>query len=321
MRTLSLALLASLSACGADTVTLRGELHPDAQDGAGAAWAVGHGERVALTDGAFSLADLPAGPLDVGIAFGDEVAHLTLADLPDGGEVVLHRIRREGDRAFPGSVTLSGSPYVTVNGVRMGSADALPDRVEQDATLLAFGEDADALLVRPAGDALQDLRVVVGPATDVVTPDGDPIELDRLSYGDSVRVVGPARSGYVVAERIVVPRRLGLAGDDDREEASDRDPRGGEGPVVAAPPAATEGPAPRRTVVESESRAAGRAPARQDLPGEAEKALAKAREKVREREKEERKRLEKRVEKQMERARERGRGDKGGKGDKGGRGD
>lgn len=288
---MSLALLVSLSACGTDAVTLRGELHPDARDDAGAAWAVGHGERVPLEDGTFSLPDLPQGPVDVGIAFGDEVAHLTLADLPEGGEVVLHRIRREGDRAFPASVTLGGSPYVTVNGVRMGAADELPDRVEQDATLLALGEDADALLVRPSGDALQDLRVIVVPATDVVTPDGDPIDLDRLSFGDTLRVVGPTRSGYVVAERIVVPRRLGLAGDAE----ADRDSR------------AAAAPAPGGVV---------RAPERRGVTKEAEKALEKAREKVREREKEERKRLEKRIEKQLERARERGKGEKGGKGGK-----
>lgn len=318
MRTILPALLLFLSACGADTVTLRGELHPEAVDRAGAAWAVGHGERVRLENGAFSLPDLPAGPIDVGIAFGEEVAHLTLADLPDGGEVVLHRIRREGDRAFPASVTLSGSPYVTVNGVRMGAADGLPDRVEQSATLLALGEDAGALLVRPVGDALQDLRVVVAPATEVVTPDGDPIELDRLSFGDSVRVVGATRSGYVVAERIVVPRRLGLAGD-DREDGDPND--GSRGDDASAPPQEARERAPRPAVASPRAGGAARAPERRGATKEAEKALEKAREKVREREKEERKRLEKRVEKQIERARERGKGEKGGKGGKGDRGD
>lgn len=309
---MTLALLVSLSACGTDAVTVRGELHPDALDQAGSAWAVGHGERVALEDGTFSLPGLPVGPVDVGIAFGDDVAHLTLADLPEGGEVVLHRIRREGERAFPASVTLSGSPYVTVNGVRMGAADELPDRVEQDATLLAMGEDADALLVRPVGEALQDLRVVVGPATDVVTQDGDPIELGRLSFGDSVRVVGPTRSGYVVAERIVAPRRLGLAGEDEEDGEGDRDSRAAAAPAPPSP----EERARRQEAASPQPRGVVRAPERRGATKEAEKALEKAREKVREREKEERKRLEKRIEKQLERARERGKGEKGGKGRK-----
>ena len=97
-----------------------------------------------------------------------------------------------------------------VNGVRMANNATLPAEVDAHGAILALTDERDAILFRPDDAALPDLRVVVGLATETVTPDGDPVDVMSLGRGDSVRVKGRAEQGFVVAERLTVPRRFAL---------------------------------------------------------------------------------------------------------------
>jgi hypothetical protein len=89
----------------------------------------------------------------------------------------------------------------------MANDGALPAEVDAHGAILALTDEHDAILFRPDDASLPDLRVVVGLGTETVTPDGDPVDLASLARGDSIRVKGRADHGFVVAERLTVPRR------------------------------------------------------------------------------------------------------------------
>jgi hypothetical protein len=236
-----LALLLALAACGDAGAAVRGTLRGDALPASGTlyVWSEG-GERVAVEGGGFELEG--AAPGDLALRFGageDPVARMELRGLPEGAELELRGIRfdRESGLAFPASVALRGAETVLVNGLRMAPPGALPGRVEADGEVLAISGSADALLVRPADARLPDLRVVVTPATETVTAQGDPASLEGVEPGDSLRVVGMTDDGYLIAGRIVVPGASAARGAEDapaapvaapaREEAA-RPREGGE---------------------------------------------------------------------------------------------
>lgn len=239
--------LALLAACGGGApgsggATVRGALRADQLPADGDTLYVrvaGDSERVPVTGGAFVLPWVGPGPATLRFARGgDSVARMEVGALPEGASLELRGIRLDGEGglAFPASVGLDGAATVTVNGLRY-AARPLPGRVEADGTVLAVSDAGDALLVRPADEALPDLRVVVGPLTETTTPDGDPVPAGELARGDSVRVEGRTDGTYVVAERIVAPRSLAL-----RQAGEARDENGGAATPGAAPPAAAAAP-------------------------------------------------------------------------------
>jgi hypothetical protein len=206
---------------------------------------MGSSERVAVADGAFTLPGVGPGASTLRFARGDEgVARMEVGELPEGATVELRGIRVDGESglAHPASVGLDGTETVMVNGLRY-AARPLPSRVEEDGVVLAASDEGDALIVRPADESLGDLRVVVGPLTEAVTPDGDPVPVAELARGDSVRVEGAVEGGYVVAGRIVAPRALALreageaaSGDGDGDGWAERavTSRGAAGAAAAA---------------------------------------------------------------------------------------
>jgi len=174
---------------------------------------------------------VPPGVADLRLGDGgSESGRLVVRDLPRGARLTLHDLHLDGPDglALPDSVALDGARVVTINGIRMAPPGAVRGRVAHDAVVLAISAAADAILVRPAGERLPDLRVVATPATETITPDGDPGLLEALEPGDSLRVEGMVERGYLVAERIVVPR------------ASTLRPRGGDAATrpEASPPRA-----------------------------------------------------------------------------------
>lgn len=295
-RILPLASLLLLAACGGDAATLRGTLRADQLPGDGSdtlyVW-TDPGRRVAVLDGAFALEEVAPGAVTLGFAEGeDSIARMEIGGLP-GGVVELRGIRidRESGLAFPAAVVPEGDAVVTVNGLRYGGR--LPERVEAEGAVLAVSGEADALLVRPADGGLPDLRVVVGPLTETLTPDGDPVSAREIEAGDSVRVVGETEAGYVLASRITVPREAALreAGEEDAARSGGRAAE--RVPVAASPP---DGERVREAERRDEERA-------RERRKKEEERLREARKKAEEREREERKKAEER-----RREREKGRG-------------
>lgn len=191
---------------GSESIEVRGDFAPGTPPGR--VYALEARVDAEVRGGAFVLAGLATSPISLRlIQSGDTVGRIDIADLPPGSRVVLHALRTDprSGRAFPAAVELTGADVVTVNGVRMMSPSALPAVVDAAGVVLAASSDRVALLVRPVGDPLPDLRVVVTPTTSVVTRDSAPADLSRLSPGDSIHVQGEAARGYVVATRIALP--------------------------------------------------------------------------------------------------------------------
>ena len=254
MRRLSLFGAALLAACGgaAEGITVSGDLAPGGAASPDRVYAVEASQGAELSEGAFELAGLATSPISLRLVqSGDTTARIDIADLPPGSSVELHALRTDArsGRAFPASIELTGAQSVTINGIRMMNADALPVTVDADGVVLAHASDGSALLVRPANDQLPDLRVVVTPVTQIVTRDSLAANLATLSVGDSVVVRGSAERGYVVADRLILPLTsaaptVSSTGDDGENEAGDASRESGAGArTVAAPVAgASAGP-------------------------------------------------------------------------------
>ena len=207
-------LVFAVSACGggADRVSIRGDF-ADSASAAALVRAVEAEREAEVKGGAFELRGLAAGPATLRLVRGaDTAVTLALDNAPAGAGVVLHGLRTDArsGRAFPRAVELTGVDLLLVNGVRMANNATLPAEVDAHGAILALTDERDAILFRPDDAALPDLRVVVGLATETVTPDGDQIDVMSLGRGDSVRVKGRADQGFVVAERLTVPRRFAL---------------------------------------------------------------------------------------------------------------
>jgi len=214
-------ILPALAACGGggERVSIRGSFADTALVPT-AVFAVEAERQVEVKRGGFDLRDLSAGPVTLRLVRGvDTVGTVALHNVPAGTSVDLTGLETDGltGRAFPRSVSLSGSPVLLVNNLRMGRGDAVPAEVDARGLVLAASDDRAALLVRPADAAMPDLRVVMGLATETMAPDSAPFELAGVRAGDSVRVVGRADGGFVVATRLVVWRPAATA---MREEAS-----------------------------------------------------------------------------------------------------
>jgi hypothetical protein len=235
--------IAGLAACGGagDRVSIRGDF-ADSASAATVVRAVEAGRDVEVTDGAFELRDLAAGPATLRLVRGaDSSAVLALDNAPAGSAVVLRGLRVDpaSGRAFPRSVELSGAEVLLVNGVRMGRDGALPAEVDARGSILALSDERDALLVRPDDASLPDLRVVVGLGTHAVREGGAPADLAALARGDSVRVRGRVDQGFVVADSLTVMGRT--AAGEQAMPAPEAAPPPNDA-VPSIPPAATVSP-------------------------------------------------------------------------------
>jgi hypothetical protein len=306
MRTLpALALLLAACGSGSESISVEGDF-ASPQTAPGRVYALEARVDAEVKDGAFSLGGLATSPISLRmVRNGDTVGQVDIADLAPGSGLVLHGLRTDprSGRAFPTTVELSGASVVRVNGIRMMNPDALPSTVDAAGVVLAASDDRAALLVRPADEALPDLRVVVAATTSTLTRDSLAADLGDLSVGDSVHVHGPAERGFVLADRLTL---LG-ASPASTVSALDRDePRSAassSGP--SAPAIRTSSPVVRTLpVVRREGQGEGRGRGRDD---------------VRKREEELRREGRKREE-ELRRDAEQGRGNGNGNGNKKGKG-
>src|SRR5688572_25321461 len=236
----SILLVLVLCACGggADHVSIRGDF-ADSASAATLVRAVEAEREVEVEGGAFELRGLAAGPATLRLVRGaDTAGTLALDNAPAGAGVVLHGLRADArsGRVFPRAVELTGTDLLLVNGVRMANDARLPREVDAPGAILALTDERDALLFRPDDTSLPDLRVVVGLATETVTPDGDPVDVTSLARGDSLRVKGRTDQGFVVAERLTVSRRVALdaASSNGGDETAEPRSRAAEPVAVAA---------------------------------------------------------------------------------------
>lgn len=251
-RRISLALVSHLAlaaaACGDDGLRVGGTF-AEAGDAPMLVWASEAEREARVEDGAFAFDGLAPGPVTLVVrSEGRDLGRIELRELVEAGAVELEELRidRASGRAFPGAVRLDGPRRVTINGVRYGGA--LPAQVAADGVVLAVSHGDGAMLFRPAGGEMPDLRVVfdasVIGADHVVRP---------IAAGDSARVEGTVQDGYVVASRISPPGDLTPADSpattaDAEERAGDAEPTAS--PAAAAPVAARAvSPAPARPQV------------------------------------------------------------------------
>lgn len=252
---LALVLITLACGCGGSEATLTGTLA--AEEGITHVWVLGEPERAEVVGDSFALAGLRAGNVELRFARdADEVGRMEIRELPASGRIRLREIGFEDGIAFPLAVEGDGAVRLEVNGVRLGSAAAYPADVDLRGTLLSRSRSGDALLVRPADAGLPDLRVVVTPGTEVRTEDGDPADLERTDFADTLRVVGVVEDGYVIAASVEVPRERARPVEEPR-----RGPRLLGVPIdeVRAEPAAAPAPAPEERVEREIRRAAERA--------------------------------------------------------------
>lgn len=221
------------SGCGR-TVTVTGTL--DDADAVEAVWHFGGEERAVVDGGAFRLEGLSGEPIDLRFTSDEGVhARMEIRELAGGARVDLLGVWLEDGLAHASAVHLDGADLVTINGIRFAPAGALPRELDERGVVLAAGRSGDALLVRPLDESLPDLRVVVTPATEVVSPDGEPVPADGAEVGDTLRIAGRAERGYLVATRLELPRISALRdsgdgndADDDGRDAAARERRGDE---------------------------------------------------------------------------------------------
>lgn len=225
MRRVCLVGLILLAACGR-SVTVAGTVEEDAE--VEAVWHYEGDERAHLQADSFRLEGLRGDPIDLRFTGEDGLhARMEIRGAPGGGRIHLANVWIDEGVAYPSRIAIEGADFVIVNGLRMGDPGALPREMETEGVVLAAGRSGDALLVRPLGRGLPDLRVVVTPGTGIVSPDGEPIPGGAAATGDTVRVTGSTSGGYLVATELVIPRSSALERENG-EGSSDDDGRAGE---------------------------------------------------------------------------------------------
>lgn len=231
--TMAACLAASLASagCGGGSIEISGDLAEG--EHADSVLHFGGAARVAVAGDSFRIQGLDGEVVDLRFVNDDGLhARMEIRDAP-GGPIHLRGIWMDRGAAYPSGVRIEGGGTITINGVRMADPEGMPGELEAAGVVLAASGSGDAMLVRPDADHLPDLRVVVTPATSVTSPDGDPVEVDRVEQGDSVTVRGPIQNGYLVASEVVLPRRSATRGErgdgDERGDGGERGGRDGDG--------------------------------------------------------------------------------------------
>lgn len=231
--TMAACLAASLASagCGGGSIEISGDLAEG--EHADSVLHFGGAARVAVAGDSFRIQGLDGEVVDLRFVNDDGLhARMEIRDAP-GGPIHLRGIWMGRGAAYPSGVRIEGGGTITINGVRMADPEGMPGELEAAGVVLAASGSGDAMLVRPDADHLPDLRVVVTPATSVTSPDGDPVEVDRVEQGDSVTVRGPIQNGYLVASEVVLPRRSATRGErgdgDERGDGGERGGRDGDG--------------------------------------------------------------------------------------------
>jgi hypothetical protein len=225
---LAVCLAASLAAvgCGGGSIEISGDLAEG--EHADSVLHFGGVARVAVAGDSFRIEGLGGEVVDLRFVDDDGLhARMEIRDAP-GGAIHLRGIWMDEGAAYPSGVRMEGGGTVTINGVRMADPEGMPEEIDATGVVLAASGSGDAILVRPDAGELPDLRVVVTHATAVTSPDGDPVEVDRVEPGDSVTVRGRTEAGYLVASEIVLPRRSATRGDRGEPDGDDGDD-GGDG--------------------------------------------------------------------------------------------
>jgi hypothetical protein len=206
-----LLLLAAAAACAEDRTIVRGSFVTEAETctlpGVTRVHVEGGVDTAAVRGCRFRLGVRDSGA--VVLAFGDGedvVGWMYLEDLPARSTLRVERIAvDERSLAVPGAAALEGGELIRINGLRVGNPRDLPSRVEVEGLVLAVADEAGLLLVRPADEALPDLRVRLDLAADVFTTAGERGSLATLDFADPVRIEGRTRDGLVLARRVIVP--------------------------------------------------------------------------------------------------------------------
>lgn len=207
MKRLQVAVLALLTLTGCErSVTVTGTLEEDTD--IESVWHFAGEASSAVRADSFHLAGLRGAELDLRFTSEDGAhARMHLSDVDGGSRIHLGDVWIDDDVAYPSYVEIEDGGLLVVNGIRMGDRRALPGDLRVRAVILAAGRSNDAFLARPLDEALADLRVVITPATEVVSPDGDPVRASSAEVGDTVVIAGATESGYLVASRIELGRR------------------------------------------------------------------------------------------------------------------
>ncbi|CAN5674176.1 hypothetical protein BH23GEM8_BH23GEM8_22950 [soil metagenome] len=225
--------------CGGRESTLSGTL-AEGED-VTHVWVVGGTERTAVVNDSFHISRITGDPVEILFARGErEAGRMELRDIPRGTHLSLRGIAVDDMLAFPASMVGDDDVIVSVNGVRLGTPGSIPGSVDGWTTLLSRTRSGDALLVRPDGARLPDLRVVITPGTEIRTEDGDPTSLERTDFGDSIRIVGRREAGFVIATLVEIRRSRADRSDASTEDGTPSAVReaagvGTRSPAIAAP--------------------------------------------------------------------------------------
>ncbi|MBA2671795.1 MAG: hypothetical protein H0U67_15620 [Gemmatimonadetes bacterium] len=240
--------------CGGRESTLSGTL-AEGED-VTHVWVVGGTERTAVVNDSFHISRITGDPVEILFARGErEAGRMELRDIPRGTQLSLRGIAVDDMLAFPASIVGDDDVIVSVNGVRLGTPGSIPGSVDGWTTLLSRSRSGDALLVRPDGDRLPDLRVVTTPGTEIRTEDGDPTSLERTDFGDSIRIVGKREAGFVIATLVEIRRSRADRSDASTEGGSTSRPSAvREAARVGTTSPAIAAPVPRPTSVSEKAR-------------------------------------------------------------------
>ncbi|CAN5777428.1 hypothetical protein BH23GEM6_BH23GEM6_26310 [soil metagenome] len=251
MRLRAIAVCLLLSGCERGGTTLSGTVAEG--ENLTHVWKLGSDQRGEIVGDSFFVADITSDVVELRFARGDnEVGGMELREIARGVHLRLRGIAFEDGVAFPASVEGAQAAAVVVNGVRIGNSAGLPNRVDVQGILLSRSRTGDALLIRPDGDQLPDLRVVVTPATEVRRSGGETASLERTDFGDSLRIVGPVEDGFVIATGVELLARSG-AGEGSSTSSSTPSSESPSGPARAVTTPSSSPPGREQPAAEAEA--------------------------------------------------------------------
>jgi hypothetical protein len=197
--------LVLVTACGGDEITIHGSLAEGAD--ADHVWIVGGSESAAIEADSFRITGIDGDLVDIRFTSDDgEEARMELRDVAGGTVVRLRDVWFDDGMAFPSTIETDGADRVLVNGIRMADISGLAGEASMEGTVIAASRSGDAIILRSRDSGQADVRVVVTPGTLVLSPDGEPADLEDVDDGDELSVRGTWESGYLIAAEIIAAR-------------------------------------------------------------------------------------------------------------------